>query len=602
MVPSPTVPSGTRPGKLTGRPFRWTVGNRSKTTTALRRAGTALRLDLPAVAAAVDNDPDNVLADGDPPALIDEWQVVPSVLGAVKRSVDTTAGNGRFLLTGSSQADLQAQGWPATGRIVRVPVWPMNVRERLGFVDRRSIVDRCFDADLDGLRMPAERLDVRDYVNLALDAGFPDLVGRDSERARRTWMAAYIEQVVRRDAPFVGHERDPQRLRSDLTALAADTAEVVAHKTLYDAAGISRMTALAYDNLLELLFVTSSPSEYPRSARIDSVDSPGRRSATSWNQDCSAPCGESMLAASCATADSSAHSSTPLSWPSFAPRSPSPKRRLPHRAEGVPTGRADLGIANRIAVGLTASPRAHAVSMARDNAPMTDTGDHGTGPATDQSETQKHDRRSGLSWPLVVALVAAFTWLGGTLGWFLSDRPPDADSVDVGFCLDMIAHHEQAVEMALIELANGEDPVVRGFAQEVVIFQQYEMGRMDEQLSDWGMDRRDRGRTAMEWMDMPTPASAMPGMATEEQLDRLQNAQGAAADALFLDLMAEHHRGGLHMADYAAEQAGDPDVRELASIMSRNQGVEINEYRATALRLGFDIEIEPWVRAKPDGH
>lgn len=234
------------------------VGPRAsgKTTTALRRAGTALRLDLPAVAAAVDNDPDAVLAEGDPPVLIDEWQVVPSVLGAVKRSVDTTAGNGRFLLTGSSQADLQAQGWPATGRIVRVPVWPMNVRERLGFVDRRSIVDRCFNADLDGLRMPTEPLDVRDYVDLALDGGFPDLVGRHSERARRAWMAAYIEQVVRRDAPFAGHERDPQRLRSYLTALAANTAEVVAHKTLYDAAGVSRMTALAYDNLLELLFVT----------------------------------------------------------------------------------------------------------------------------------------------------------------------------------------------------------------------------------------------------------------------------------------------------------------------------------------------------------
>ena len=51
------------------------VGPRAsgKTTTALRRARTVLRLDRPATAAAVGNDPDAVLAASDPPVLIDEW-------------------------------------------------------------------------------------------------------------------------------------------------------------------------------------------------------------------------------------------------------------------------------------------------------------------------------------------------------------------------------------------------------------------------------------------------------------------------------------------------------------------------------------------------
>ncbi|MBI3256366.1 MAG: hypothetical protein HYZ59_01110, partial [Actinobacteria bacterium] len=48
--------------------------------------------------------------------------------------------------------------------------------------------------------------------------------------------------------------------------------------------------------------------------------------------------------------------------------------------------------------------------------------------------------------------------------------------------------------------------------------------------------------------------------------------------------------------------AKDGDVRALAGVMKRNQSIEINEYRATALRLGFDIEIEPWVEAKAAGH
>jgi uncharacterized protein len=41
-----------------------------------------------------------------------------------------------------------------------------------------------------------------------------------------------------------------------LSAIAANTAGVVEHKTLFDAAGITRVTSVAYDTLLEMLFVT----------------------------------------------------------------------------------------------------------------------------------------------------------------------------------------------------------------------------------------------------------------------------------------------------------------------------------------------------------
>lgn len=215
----------------------------------------------------------------------------------------------------------------------------------------------------------------------------------------------------------------------------------------------------------------------------------------------------------------------------------------------------------------------------------------------DTTEDETITQRSGMPLWRVVVLVAATAWLAGAFGWFISERPANADSVDVGFCLDMIAHHEQAVEMALIELSNGENHVVRSFAQEVVIFQQYEIGRMEEQLSDWGFKRQDRPEVAMKWMDMPVAANAMPGMATSKELKQLREAKGAAADALFLDLMAEHHRGGVHMADYAAKHGKDGGVKAIAKTMKRNQSVEINEYRSTAIRLGFDVEIDPYLEA-----
>ena len=208
--------------------------------------------------------------------------------------------------------------------------------------------------------------------------------------------------------------------------------------------------------------------------------------------------------------------------------------------------------------------------------------------------------RPGLTLPRVVAVVLVALFFGGSIGYVIGvGRPPATDSVDVGFYRDMTAHHDQAIQMALIELSNGENPTVRSFAQEIILFQRWEMGRMHEQLVDWEVSTAAQD-TAMAWMDMPVPTAAMPGLATEDQMASLRQAEGAEADALFLDLMAEHHRGGAHMAAFAARNASDPDVRDLAEVMERNQSIEIAEFRQTAERFGFDIEIDPYDPAVSD--
>jgi uncharacterized protein (DUF305 family) len=200
---------------------------------------------------------------------------------------------------------------------------------------------------------------------------------------------------------------------------------------------------------------------------------------------------------------------------------------------------------------------------------------------------------SGLSWPRVAVLGAALLFFGFAVATFVGrDRPPAADSVDVGFYQDMISHHDQALRMASLELTNGSDPVVRGFAQEVLTFQSYELGVMERTLAEWGYSRADRSDTAMGWMGMPTPVDRMPGMATEDQIDRLADSHGRDADALFLELMADHHAGGLHMSETAGSEARFDHVRELADRMTRNQSIEINEYAETAQREGLPVEIQ----------
>jgi uncharacterized protein (DUF305 family) len=199
---------------------------------------------------------------------------------------------------------------------------------------------------------------------------------------------------------------------------------------------------------------------------------------------------------------------------------------------------------------------------------------------------------AGLSWGRVAILGLALAFLGFAVGVVVGrDRQPGADSVDVGFLQDMLTHHDQSLGVAALTIANGENPTVRSYAADVLTFQSYEIGMMTQMLRDRGFSRGERSDEAMAWMGMPVPVDQMPGLLTDEQLGQVDDARGAELDALFLDLMAEHHRGGLHMAQDAAERAESDEVAELAARIARNQAGEINEYRATAQRLGLDVDI-----------
>ena len=211
-------------------------------------------------------------------------------------------------------------------------------------------------------------------------------------------------------------------------------------------------------------------------------------------------------------------------------------------------------------------------------------GDGGDGPGD----------RGGLSWFQVAVVGVALAFLGFAAGFVATrDRPPGADSVDVGFLQDMLTHHDQALGVARLTLAYGEDPTVRGYAADVLTFQSYETGVMTQKLADWGHTRDDRSDEAMAWMDMGVPVSSMPGLISEDDMDRIEAARGRELDALFLEKMAEHHRGGLHMAQVAADRAQDDDVAALARRMERNQAGEINEYRMLAESGGYGLDIAP---------
>lgn len=240
-------------------PAIFLVGPRAsgKTTTAERYASTVLRLDDPARAAAVRADPDGALRGAPEPVLLDEWQLVPEVLGALKRSVDRDFRPGRFIVTGSVRAARNPIVWPGTGRLVRITMYGMSIREQVGTVTAAPLFDLLRN-DTGNLPLPPDPPDLRGYVALALRSGFPELTFGLSPRAKQAWLGSYIEQLVTRDVESVDGGRDSSRLRRYLEAYALNSAGVVDDKTLLEAAQVDRRTARSYERLLSDLFITDN--------------------------------------------------------------------------------------------------------------------------------------------------------------------------------------------------------------------------------------------------------------------------------------------------------------------------------------------------------
>ena len=182
----------------------------------------------------------------------------------------------------------------------------------------------------------------------------------------------------------------------------------------------------------------------------------------------------------------------------------------------------------------------------------------------------------------VVALIVTCSLVFGMVGFMVGQESVgiDHNDVDTGFLQDMRGHHEQAVAMSFIFLeAEGTHPGLRTIARSITFGQGIEIGRMIQMLRDLGEYEANMSGVAMNWMGMSADVDDMPGMASDDDINRLANSSGVEADEAFVELMVRHHLGGIEMAEFAAERALSPEVRAMAASMAAAQTDEITEMR-----------------------
>ncbi|MBV7668352.1 DUF305 domain-containing protein [Streptomyces halstedii] len=176
-------------------------------------------------------------------------------------------------------------------------------------------------------------------------------------------------------------------------------------------------------------------------------------------------------------------------------------------------------------------------------------------------------------------------------------RTPSTGSADAGFAREMAVHHQQAVEMSFVVRDRTKDEDVRRLAYDIANTQANQRGMLLGWLDLWELPKTTpAGQEPMAWMSGHPGGHAgghgghgggeagfeahdgalMPGMATRTELKALGAAEGVKAEVLFLQLMTDHHKGGVTMAEGCAELCAVPAEKRLAQGMVEAQRSELD--------------------------
>lgn len=173
-----------------------------------------------------------------------------------------------------------------------------------------------------------------------------------------------------------------------------------------------------------------------------------------------------------------------------------------------------------------------------------------------------------LAVPLAVVLAVV------SIGVLLLSRGPAQDagppgspaaaswnSADKAYVLAMLWHHQQAQGLASLVQDRTSRPELRRLALSIRTTQPSDVDRM----TAWLRDRDPAAGDYLVHADTQPPDRWFPGMMARSQPRTLVATSGQRFDFLFVDMLAEHHKGAIVMADGVLTDGRDPEVALLAS-------------------------------------
>ncbi|MDM8210723.1 ATP-binding protein [Mediterraneibacter glycyrrhizinilyticus] len=214
--------------------------------------------------------PDLVLQ-GEPPRLIDEWQEVPPLWDAVRFHVDQSSEKGLFILTGSSTPNHKGILHSGAGRIARIRMRPMSLYESGDSSGMVSLGDLCADR-MESVMTGEVRL--TDLIGYILRGGWPASLGlsiKEASLLSRQYLDAIVDDDVYR---IDGVKRDTTKIRLLLRSLARNESTTATNRSLKndvkekDDEDIDVDTIASYLDIFSRLFLIEN--QQPFSSKIRS--------------------------------------------------------------------------------------------------------------------------------------------------------------------------------------------------------------------------------------------------------------------------------------------------------------------------------------------
>jgi hypothetical protein len=243
-----------------------------KTTLVRQMAGSGARyltMDDQLTLLSAQEDPVGMIRSLDR-AVIDEIQRAPSLLLAIKKSVDEDRRPGRFLITGS--ANLMV--WPTVadslaGRMETLSLLPLSQSEMEGRT--RNWLDSAFAGLLPG---PGSASGTDDLVGRVLRGGYPEAVSRSTPRRRTAWARQYINALITRDVRDVSGIEKLDHLPRFLRALAQTAGQMCNFTQLGGQVSLDAKTAAKYVGVLEQMYLLRRVDVWARNRLNRVVKSP----------------------------------------------------------------------------------------------------------------------------------------------------------------------------------------------------------------------------------------------------------------------------------------------------------------------------------------
>lgn len=222
-------------------------------------------LDDSPLMASAQSDPQGLLASLRRPLVLDEFQMAPSLIGAIKMISDSAAGQkGLFLLTGSSDIFRSAQAQEALpGHMARIELYPLAHTERHNHPG--NLIDRLLNnAFAPDLFPPLDRIRMG---QLLIEGGYPEAITK-SPRSRSAWFASYSAGRLFKDFESMHQVKGDYhgKLSALIRNLAGLTGNLIKYANIANDLSQDDKTVKRYMEILELMFIIHRLNPYVRNS------------------------------------------------------------------------------------------------------------------------------------------------------------------------------------------------------------------------------------------------------------------------------------------------------------------------------------------------